>query len=93
MEARMKNPAMLLPEATLQAIMALGKAAQSGAVPERTLELVHLRASQINGCSVCVDMHAQGAHQERRERRAPVRGGGVARVAATSPTPSARRSR
>ena len=24
-----------------------------------TLELVHLRASQINGCSVCVDMHAR----------------------------------
>jgi AhpD family alkylhydroperoxidase len=28
-------------------------------VPERTLELVHLRASQINGCALCLDMHAR----------------------------------
>jgi AhpD family alkylhydroperoxidase len=27
------------------------------ALPEKLLELVHLRASQINGCSACVDMH------------------------------------
>ena len=59
MEARMKNPAMLLPEATLQMIMGLGKAAQSGPVPVRTLELLHMRVSQINGCSFCVDMHAR----------------------------------
>ena len=59
MEARMKNPAMLLPEATLQMIMGLGKAAQSGPVPVRTLELPHMRVSQINGCSFCVDMHAK----------------------------------
>jgi AhpD family alkylhydroperoxidase len=26
---------------------------------ERTIELVNLRASQINGCSVCVDMHGK----------------------------------
>ena len=26
-------------------------------MPSKTLGLVHLRASQINGCSVCVDMH------------------------------------
>ena len=31
--------------------------------PTSTLELVHLRASQINGCSVCVDMHAR-AHAQ-----------------------------
>jgi AhpD family alkylhydroperoxidase len=28
-------------------------------VPSRTLDLVYLRASQINGCSVCVDMHSR----------------------------------
>jgi AhpD family alkylhydroperoxidase len=54
-QARMKNPAMILPGA-MQAIQALGKAAEEGGVPARTLALVHLRASQINGCSVCVDM-------------------------------------
>jgi AhpD family alkylhydroperoxidase len=52
----MKNPAMLVPEA-LAALQALGKATEKGGVPEKTLGLVHLRASQINGCGVCVDMH------------------------------------
>jgi len=28
-------------------------------VPRTTINLVQLRASQINGCSVCVDMHAR----------------------------------
>ncbi len=58
MQARMKNPAMILPDA-MQALQALGKAAEQGGVPPRTLALVDLRASQINGCSVCVDMHAR----------------------------------
>jgi AhpD family alkylhydroperoxidase len=57
-EPRMTNPVFVKPEA-LKALYALGKAARSGNVPARTLLLVHLRASQINGCSVCVDMHAR----------------------------------
>jgi AhpD family alkylhydroperoxidase len=56
MEARMKHPAMIVPDA-MQALQALGTSVAKGGVPRRTLELVHLRASQINGCSVCVDMH------------------------------------
>ena len=55
MQSRMKNPAMVIPEA-MQAILALAKSAEHGGVPLRTLGLVHLRASQINGCSVCVDL-------------------------------------
>ena len=51
----MKNPATIVPDA-MQALLALGKSVEKG-VPSRTLGLVHLRASQINGCSVCVDMH------------------------------------
>jgi AhpD family alkylhydroperoxidase len=58
MQARMKNPVTIFPEA-MQALMALSKAAEHGNVPQRTFDLVHLRASQINGCSVCVDMHAR----------------------------------
>ncbi len=58
MQARMNNPAMIIPDAT-QALHALGASAKKGGVPARTLDLVHLRASQINGCSVCVDMHAR----------------------------------
>jgi AhpD family alkylhydroperoxidase len=60
MHARMSNPAVVLPDA-MNALQALGKAVYKGGVPRQTLELVHLRASQINGCSVCVDMHARGA--------------------------------
>ena len=33
----------------------LFKAIYSGGVPRETLELVHVRASQINGCSACLD--------------------------------------
>lgn len=60
MQARMKNPAMLNPEA-MQALMALGSAIRKGVIPAKTIDLMHLRASQINGCSVCVDMHARMA--------------------------------
>ena len=58
MQARMSNPAMIIPEA-MQALHALGKATEHRGVPKKTIDLVHLRASQINGCSVCVDMHAR----------------------------------
>ncbi|HVV94799.1 MAG TPA: carboxymuconolactone decarboxylase family protein [Hyphomicrobiales bacterium] len=58
MQARMKNPVMVLPDA-LKALLAASKAAEADGVPDVTLKLVHLRASQINGCSVCVDMHAR----------------------------------
>lgn len=54
-EARIKNPAMFNAEAT-QAMQALGKAVEQSTIPPKTLALVHLRASQINGCSVCVDL-------------------------------------
>ena len=47
MQARMKNPAMILPGAW-QGIQALLAATDKGGVPETTLGLVHLRASQIN---------------------------------------------
>ena len=58
MDVRMKHPVFVMPEA-LQALQALGKAVHKGGVPPQTIELVHLRASQINGCSVCVEMHAR----------------------------------
>jgi AhpD family alkylhydroperoxidase len=56
MHARMNHPAMILPEA-MTALQALNAATENRGVPARTLGLVHLRASQINGCGVCVDMH------------------------------------
>ncbi len=53
MPARIQNTAPQ-PDVTT-GVQHLYKAAYSGGVPPRTLELVHLRASQINGCSACVD--------------------------------------
>jgi AhpD family alkylhydroperoxidase len=58
MEARMKNPAMSLPGA-MDAILALGKAIEAGGIPRATLELCNLRASQINACAVCLDLHSR----------------------------------
>ena len=63
MQARMKNPATVLPEATT-AVKHLVKAARSGGLPELTLELVHLRASQVNGCSACVWGAGKGRHSD-----------------------------
>ena len=57
MQPRMSNPARTVPGA-MQAMRALEAAGKKGNVPVRTLQLMHLRASQINGCSLCVDIHA-----------------------------------
>jgi len=56
MQSRMKNPAMVVPGA-FEALQALGKCSEKAGLPKKTLELIHLRASQINGCSVCLDLH------------------------------------
>ena len=68
MTARMTNPAFAVAGA-MDALNALSKAVSGAGVPI-SRELVHLRASQINGCSVCVDMHAKGARKagESEER-------------------------
>ena len=58
MEARMKNPAMVVPDA-LQHLLDLANATRKVGVPPTTADLVHLRVAQINGCSYCVDMHAR----------------------------------
>jgi len=59
----MKNPVMIVPDA-MKALQALGASAEKGGVPSKTIGLVHLRASQINGCSVCVDMHPRMLKKE-----------------------------
>src|SRR5262245_22061531 len=59
-EMRMQNPAMILSDA-MPAIQALYAAIAKGGAPRATLDLVHLRASQINGCSVCVHSGAAAA--------------------------------
>ena len=56
MQERMGNPALVLP-AAMQALTALGKVPAEAGLSPKLLELVNLRASQINGCSVCIDGH------------------------------------
>lgn len=56
MQPRMPHPAMIVPDA-MQSLHALGASAERGGVPARTIGLVHLRASQLNGDSTCVDSH------------------------------------
>ena len=63
LRARMKNPALVFPDA-MRAIRALHASTQEGGVPQETLEIVHLRASQINGCSFCVALGANGAARQ-----------------------------
>jgi len=60
--ARMKNPAEVLPEA-VKPLQSLYGVIQKSGVPTKTLGLVHLRASQINGCSFCVDGGVKHAKQ------------------------------
>lgn len=69
MQERMKNPAQVIPGA-LTAILDLSKAAQKGGVDPLTLELVHMRASQINGCSGCIAFGLKSAreHGESNDR-------------------------
>jgi len=62
MEARMSNPAMIVPHA-MQALQMLGKSVEQSGIPPATINLVHLRASQINGCGVCLDGHYRSARQ------------------------------
>lgn len=58
MQARMTHPVQILPDA-MKALHALKMSAAPANLSERLINLIELRASQINGCSVCVDMHAR----------------------------------
>jgi AhpD family alkylhydroperoxidase len=75
MEPRITNPALLVPGA-LEAIQSLVASLKDNGVEEKTLELVHLRTSQINGCGVCLDMDVRSARKngESLERLLTVAG-------------------
>ena len=45
----------------LRHINSAGKAAGDAGLPHATQELVKIRASQINGCGFCTDMHTKDA--------------------------------
>jgi len=56
--ARIPNIATIAPE-VISTLQAFSQAGAGLGVSPGTVQLVQLRASQINGCSVCVDMHAR----------------------------------
>jgi AhpD family alkylhydroperoxidase len=63
MEARMKHPVFVAP-AALKALREYSHAAAGLGVPAETIEMINLRASQINGCSVCVQLHSTSLKKE-----------------------------
>jgi AhpD family alkylhydroperoxidase len=71
MQARLKNPAAILSDA-MQPLVTLGKLAyEGGKLPAKTLGLVHVRVSQINGCAACLDIH------HRQDKATAAKGGEV----------------
>ncbi|MFI8524464.1 carboxymuconolactone decarboxylase family protein [Promicromonospora sukumoe] len=71
--SRMKNPALVVPGAA-KALAELGQMAQGQGVPASTLEVVHLRVSQINGCGWCIEYGMRQARKagESEDRLASV---------------------
>ena len=59
----------LTPDA-YEAVLALGQVAGKAGMDKQLLELIKLRASQINGCAYCIHMHTSEARArgEREER-------------------------
>ena len=69
MSQRMANPVEVVPGA-MQAALGLSKVIGKAGVPQETLDLVHLRTSQINGCAACIYLHSRelGKAKETDER-------------------------
>ena len=63
------NPYQAAPN-TLKALMALESEVQGSGLEQSLIELVKTRASQINGCAFCINMHTQDArkHGETEQR-------------------------
>ncbi|MGV4983027.1 carboxymuconolactone decarboxylase family protein [Streptomyces sp. NRAIS4] len=61
MEARLNIMASPVAAKAIKHIIAAGRALSESTVPASTRELMMLRASQINGCAGCIDMHTKEA--------------------------------
>jgi len=55
--------------AAIQAVMGLEKALSKSTLEKPLTELVRLRASQINGCAYCVDLHTADARKGGEDNR------------------------
>lgn len=58
MSARVRNAVLLAPK-SLAAMRELEKSIKECGLEHRLLGLVKVRASQINGCTFCIDMHVK----------------------------------
>ena len=54
------NHRVVMPEA-FEALMSMHRVADASGLDPKLLELVRLRASQINGCAFCLDAHSRAA--------------------------------
>ena len=63
MEPRLDLPSSTVMTKFVKYLLSASKAVTDSALPAATQELVKLRASQINGCAFCTDMHAKDAEQ------------------------------
>ena len=63
------NPAAIAPD-LYKAYYAFSQAVTKSSIDRTLRDLVHIRASQVNGCAFCVDMHIKEAtiHGERALR-------------------------
>jgi AhpD family alkylhydroperoxidase len=61
MEARLNPFSTELGPKLVKHLVSANRALGDSGVPETTLELVRIRASQINGCAGCLDMHTKEA--------------------------------
>lgn len=58
MQSRIENPGMTFSGA-LEGLTKLRASVDDAGIPETTRYLIEVRASQINGCGVCLDMHTR----------------------------------
>ena len=63
MQPRINHPAMVLTDA-MPALQAVGASVGQGGLPPKTIQLVNVRASHINGCAVCLEGDARSARKE-----------------------------
>ncbi|WP_271408538.1 carboxymuconolactone decarboxylase family protein [Pseudomonas sp. Q1-7] len=68
MSSKRLNYYQAAPQA-MKAMLGLEKAAAESVLPRSLRELVRIRASQINGCAYCVDMHTTDAAKEGESLR------------------------
>ena len=57
------NPYQAAPD-TIKALTALEAEVQASGLEQSLIELVKTRASQINGCAFCINMHTQDARKQ-----------------------------